>query len=92
MGITHDVGAPNVPVQQLRLLRRLTIQCPVTGRPSDTGFELTELPSLAGSTQWLLDCLECGQDHEWRVEDLSLEGFGTAGNQWNQTQAPIGRT
>ena len=84
MGITHDVSAPNVPVQQLRLLRRLTIQCPVTGRPSDTGFDLTELPSVTGSVQWLLNCLECGQDHEWRVDDVSLEEPHAAGIQRNQ--------
>jgi hypothetical protein len=73
MALTHDVGAIDVQVQRGRLLRRLTIQCPVTGRPSDTGFELTELPLVTGSAQWLLDCLECGQDHEWRADDLRME-------------------
>lgn len=73
MGLMHGVDRPDVQVQRQRLLRRLTIECPVTGRPSDTGFELTELPSVLGSAQWLLDCLECGQDHEWRADDLRME-------------------
>jgi len=73
MGLMHEVGTSAVQVERQRLLRRLTIQCPVTGRPSDTGFELTELPAVTGSVQWLLDCLECGQDHEWRADDLRLE-------------------
>lgn len=54
------------------LLRRLMIQCPSTGLPTDTGFELTEIPRLARTRQVLVDCLECGQDHEWRLEDAFL--------------------
>jgi hypothetical protein len=69
----HDVETAGVPVHRQRLLRRLIIECPVTGRPSDTGLEVTELPSVLGSAQWLLDCLECGQDHEWRADDLRME-------------------
>jgi len=54
------------------LLRRLAIRCPVTGLPTDTGFELTALPQLTGE-QTLIDCLECGQDHPWRVEEAYLD-------------------
>ena len=69
MGIAHDFGATDIQLRQPRLLRRLTIECPVTKQPSDTGFELSALPSLTISPQVLLDCLECGQDHEWSVDD-----------------------
>jgi hypothetical protein len=57
------------------LLRRLTITCPVTGLPTDTGFELTEVPALGSSSQVLIDCLECGQDHEWDIDDVVLEAL-----------------
>ncbi len=59
-------------VEHHLLLRRLTITCPVTGLTADTGFELTALPQLIGE-QMLVDCLECGQDHAWLVEDTYLE-------------------
>jgi hypothetical protein len=55
------------------LFRRLLITCPATGVPTDTGFELSEVPSVAGARQLLVDCLECGQDHEWGVDDVVLE-------------------
>ena len=54
------------------LLRRLSIVCPQTGRDADTGFALTELPGLSARRQVLVDCLECGQDHEWTVNDIHL--------------------
>ena len=73
MGLMQDIAAPDVQVQRRRLLRRLTVECPVTGRPSDTGFGVTDLPSITPSVHWLLDCLECGQDHLWRADDLRLE-------------------
>jgi hypothetical protein len=55
------------------LLRRLLITCPATGLPTDTGFELSQVPSVAASRQLLGDCLECGQDHEWDVDDIVLD-------------------
>ena len=54
------------------LLRRLMIRCPQTGLPADTGFELSEIPALAPQQQVLIDCLECGQDHPWQLEDAFL--------------------
>lgn len=51
------------------LLRRLAIRCPKTGLPADTGFELSQVPGLAPQRQILVDCLECGQDHPWQLED-----------------------
>jgi hypothetical protein len=57
------------------LFRRLTITCPVTGLPTDTGFELTEVPSVASGPQLLIDCLECGQDHEWGIDDVVLDAL-----------------
>ncbi len=54
------------------LLRRLMITCPETGMPADTGFELAEIPDLGAQQQILVDCLECGQDHPWQLEDAFL--------------------
>ena len=51
------------------LLRRLMVRCPVTGLPTDTGFELSATPDLGGAEQLLVDCLECGQDHRWAISD-----------------------
>jgi hypothetical protein len=59
----------------LLLFRRLTITCPVTGSASDTGFELTDLPSAVSGPQLLIDCVECGQDHEWRIDDVVLQAL-----------------
>ena len=61
-------GEPRAPV----LLRRLMIRCPRTGLPADTGFELAEIPALGAQHQILIDCLECGQDHPWQLEDAFL--------------------
>ena len=58
------------------LLRRLMIRCPVTGDATDTGFEITALPLISDTAHRLIDCLECGQDHEWTVDDLCLEESG----------------
>jgi hypothetical protein len=55
------------------LLKRLMIVCGTTGRPTDTGFELLGVPRASAQRQMLVDCLECGQDHEWRIEDTFLE-------------------
>jgi hypothetical protein len=54
------------------LLRRLMIRCPVTGTATDSGFEMSEIPSVSGR-QALADCPECGQDHHWRIEDAFLD-------------------
>ena len=73
----HDPVAPEPPVMPGEdrasvLLRRLMIRCPETGLPADTGFELSEIPALAAQPQILVDCLECGQDHPWQLEDAFL--------------------
>lgn len=68
--MVHQERAAGLTARPSRsLLRRLSIVCPETGRPADTGFELTELPRLSARRLMLVDCLECGQDHEWQVED-----------------------
>ncbi len=54
------------------LLRQLMIRCPHTGRAVDTGFELTSIPAMA-LPHLLVDCIECGQDHIWRIEDAFVE-------------------
>ena len=54
------------------LVRRLTIHCPATGRAADTGFEISAMPTLRARPQILVDCLECGQDHEWTVDDIQV--------------------
>ena len=59
--------------RQCALLRRLMIVCPATGRPADTGFELSGIPEASARQQILVDCLECGQDHGWRIEDAFLD-------------------
>ncbi len=63
---------PSPPVRSQNLLRRLMIRCPATGRAADTGVELSGLPAVSARGQVLVDCLECGQDHEWRAEDSFL--------------------
>jgi hypothetical protein len=66
--------------EQPRLLRRLLIRCPASGLPTDTGFDLSEVPSLVRGRQLLVDCLECGQDHEWGVDELVVpRPIGLAG-------------
>ena len=50
------------PARFNTLLRRLMIVCPTTGRPADTGFELSSVPVVSARPQMLVDCLECGQD------------------------------
>jgi len=59
--------------RQAALLRRLMIRCPATGIATDTGFELSGVPAVSRGQQWLVDCLECGQDHPWQLEDAFLE-------------------
>ena len=59
---------PHPPVNYQKLLRPLMIMCPATARATDTGFELDAVPSIPWRRQLLVDCLECGQDHEWRLE------------------------
>ena len=55
------------------LLRRLLIRCPVTGISADTGWELSAVPNLVPTNNLLVDCPECGQDHQWQVDDAFLE-------------------
>jgi hypothetical protein len=55
------------------ILHRLLITCPVTGRPADTGFELSATPTVGPGRQLLVDCQECGQDHPWTIEDTFLD-------------------
>jgi hypothetical protein len=55
------------------LLRRLMIRCPISGLATDTGFELTSIPTISQSPQLLVDCLVCGQDHPWEIGDAFLE-------------------
>lgn len=72
MSVAHERGQfAEPPVGYQHLLRRLMILCPATGRAADTGFELSGVPATSG-LQVLVDCMECGQDHEWRVEDSFL--------------------
>jgi hypothetical protein len=66
--ISHQPAA-KAPV----LLRRLMVTCPVTRFSVDTGFELTAIPRLGRGAQLLVDCLECGQDHSWHLENAFLE-------------------
>jgi hypothetical protein len=76
MSVVHQgrTSSPIGPaVRQRALLRRLMIVCPETFRATDTGFELTAIPRLSARRQLLVDCLECGQDHEWQVEDSFLD-------------------
>ena len=65
-------AAAGIASRRRLLLRRLTIRCPVTGTPSDTGLELSSIPSVA-TRNLLVDCTECGQDHTWQVEDAFLD-------------------
>ncbi len=58
------------------LLRRLMIRCPISGRATDTGFELTSIPAVGRSPQLLVDCLACGQDHSWEIGDAFIEEPG----------------
>jgi hypothetical protein len=58
--------------KRTRLLRRLMIRCPVTGLATDTGVEPWALPAVVDGPQLLVDCLECGQDHPWDVDDAVL--------------------
>jgi hypothetical protein len=55
------------------LSQRLMIFCPHTGRPVHTGHGLTEIGGLAPKPQTLIDCTDCGQDHDWLIEDVFLE-------------------
>jgi hypothetical protein len=55
------------------LLRRLMVTRPITGVSVDTGYELMAISTFGRGPQVLVDCLECGQDHPWRIEDAFLE-------------------
>ena len=76
MSVLHHEGAgqPSEPtVRSGTLLRRLMIRRRPTGRASDTGFDLSALPGVAGRRQLLVDCLQCGHDHDWSLDDVFLD-------------------
>jgi hypothetical protein len=54
------------------LLPRLMVLCRVTEIPVDTGYELSAVVSRQEPLR-LIDCMECGQDHTWTIEDAFLE-------------------
>jgi hypothetical protein len=49
------------------------ITCPVTDEPTDTSFEISAIPAASMRPQVLIDCLLCGQDHSWRIDDAFVE-------------------
>ena len=65
--------APTRETASWHLSQRLMIFCPHTGLPVDTGHELTEIGRLAPQPQMLIDCIECGEDHGWMIEDAFLQ-------------------
>ena len=76
MSVVHDERAALSAEPRARLntlLRRLMIVCPMTGRPADTDFELSSVPMVSRRRQILVDCLECGQDHEWHIDETFLD-------------------
>ena len=66
--------SPGPSVHHRVLPRRLMIPCPVTGMPVDTGAELVAAQGMGPGGDILVDCIECGQDHHWQIEDAFLEG------------------
>jgi hypothetical protein len=70
-GVDRNTG-PGATTSGSMLLRRFVISCPVTGLASDTGLELSELHAVLAGPQLLIDCLECGQDHPWQLDDARL--------------------
>jgi hypothetical protein len=76
MSVVHDERAAlsaEPRARQGTLLRRLMIVCSATGHPADTGFELSGVPRVSARQQILVDCLECGQDHEWTIDEAFLD-------------------
>lgn len=62
------IGALNRrPVPQ----SRVAVRCPDTGFAVFTGLGLSAVPRVEG-LQVLTDCMACGQDHAWRIEDAFL--------------------
>ena len=53
----------------------LVIACPETGLLTETGFDSWHPPTARRNR--LVDCLECGQDHDWRLGEAV----------WQPTQA-----
>jgi hypothetical protein len=49
------------------------VTCPETGLLTATGFDLWNRPSGSAVRQVLIDCLECGQDHAWRMDEATWE-------------------
>jgi hypothetical protein len=54
------------------LRKRLVIMCPETRLSVDTGLDLSAIPNLRGS-QILFDCMECGQDHAWSIDEAHVD-------------------
>lgn len=67
-GGAAEMGASVIAEHRPILRQRLMVTCPQVGLPVDTGFELSAVPNLRGS-QVLFDCMECGQDHPWQIDD-----------------------
>jgi hypothetical protein len=74
MGVVDMAISTGPGVYHRVLPRRLMIPCPVTGAPVDTGSDLVTAQSLGPGGDILVDCIECGQDHQWQLEDAFLEG------------------
>ena len=60
-------------------MAKLITDCPVSGRPIDTGIEMDEasfgrLPSFVGK----VFCSLCGAEHEWSKERARLVEDGNA--------------
>jgi hypothetical protein len=69
---TTDIGATVAPGNHRLLRQRLMVMCPETGLAVDTGFDLSAIPNLRGS-QILFDCMECGQDHPWGIDETFVD-------------------
>jgi hypothetical protein len=72
--VSHDVGVASDRAGGNRLLlRRLMIHCPESGVSTDTGFELSSVPTIGRARQFLAECMECGDDHAWQIDEAFLE-------------------
>jgi hypothetical protein len=49
------------------------IHCPESGVSTDTGFELSSVPTIGRARQFLAECMECGDDHAWQIDEAFLE-------------------
>ena len=60
-------------VQGHRLVRRLMIRCPATGRAVDTGLDMALRPKPVSGTHRMFNCTECAQEHAWRADDVFVD-------------------